>query len=113
MRGGVAVGVWGEGLVVREGVGVGVGPGVALKDRSAFSRSLVSFLASVTEKTDGTRYSGKHIEEAVSHFDSKCKFPVTKFCFCRLVHNLQRENSSKGLVNCENRWRVLLSNVCS
>ena len=50
MRGGVAVGVWGEGLVVREGVGVGVGPGVALRDRSAFSRSLVSFLASVTEK---------------------------------------------------------------
>ena len=50
MRGGVAVGVWGEGLVVREGVGVGVGPGVALRDRSAFSRSLVSFRASVTEK---------------------------------------------------------------
>ena len=64
MRGGVAVGVWGEGLVVRGGVGVGVGPGVALRDRSAFSRSLVFFPASVTEKTDGTRYSGKHIEEA-------------------------------------------------
>ena len=50
MRGGVAVGVWGEGLVVREGVGVGVGPGVTLRDRSALSRSLLSFPASVTEK---------------------------------------------------------------